>query len=114
MSAEGSAASPAEPAGGPGPCLTCGACCAYSAEWPRFSTETDEELDRIPSNLVHDSLGRMRAEGDRCAALAGAIGDAVACTIYEVRPHVCRACQPGDEDCLTARARHRLAPLPPF
>ncbi|TIW89146.1 MAG: YkgJ family cysteine cluster protein, partial [Mesorhizobium sp.] len=29
-------------------CQSCGACCSYSAEWPRFSTEDDAQLDRIP------------------------------------------------------------------
>ena len=33
-------------------CQSCGACCAYSREWPRFSTETDAELDSIPGELV--------------------------------------------------------------
>ena len=28
------------------PCQACGACCAYSANWPRFSTEDDEALER--------------------------------------------------------------------
>lgn len=27
-------------------CQSCGACCAYSADWPRFSLETEEELER--------------------------------------------------------------------
>ena len=35
------------------PCQGCGACCAYSANWPRFSTEDDEALDRIPAEFVN-------------------------------------------------------------
>ena len=54
-------------------CRTCGACCAYSAEWPRFSLETDADLARIPRALVDDERGRMRCEGNRCAALIGEV-----------------------------------------
>jgi Fe-S-cluster containining protein len=89
-------------------CRTCGACCAYSAEWPRFSLETDADLARIPSAYVDDARGRMRCVGDRCAALAGDVGGATACAVYAVRPQVCRACLPGDDACLTARRRFNL------
>ena len=90
-------------------CQSCGACCAYSSDWPRFSLETDEELDRIPAELVAEDLSGMRCEGERCAALTGVVGKRTGCGIYPVRPHVCRTCQPGDEECLMARAAHGLA-----
>lgn len=89
-------------------CQDCGACCAFSREWPRFSLEDDAALARIPQDLVDDGEGRMRCEGDRCAALAGEVGVATSCTIYEVRPDVCRACLPGDDACLMARHRYGL------
>lgn len=95
------------------PCQSCGACCATSAEWPRFSLESDAELDRIPAALVKDNLSGMRCDGERCLALEGKVGEWTACTVYEVRPLVCRACQPGDEECLMARAKHGLAPADP-
>ena len=50
----------------------------------------------------------MRCENDRCLALSGGIGKHVACTIYAVRPEVCRACMPGDPECLMARERHGI------
>ena len=53
----------------------------------------------------------MRCDGDRCSALAGDIGKSVGCTIYGLRPDVCRACQPGDPECNIARARYGFAPL---
>ena len=90
------------------PCQACGACCEYSAEWPRFSTESDETLDRIPEALVAPSLSGMRCVGDRCAALFGKVGEHTACSIYDVRPEVCRACLPGDDACTMARLRHGL------
>ena len=49
--------------------------------------------------------------GDRCAALSGKVGEATACTIYAVRPEVCRTCMPGDVECQMARKRHGLPAL---
>ncbi|WP_245524360.1 YkgJ family cysteine cluster protein [Methylobacterium nonmethylotrophicum] len=99
-------ATPADPAAFD--CQACGACCAYSAEWPRFSTEDDADIARIPEDYVDDPAGRMRCEGDRCSALAGRVGEAVSCRVYAVRPEVCRACEPGDPECLIARRHHGL------
>lgn len=89
-------------------CQACGACCDYDASWPRFSLESEDELARIPATLVRADGRGMRCAGTRCAALEGEVRVAVRCTIYDVRPLVCRACQPGDDECLMARARHGL------
>jgi len=89
-------------------CQSCGACCAFSREWPRFTTEDDRELDAIPSDLVNPGLSGMRCEGDRCAALSGEIGAATACSIYAIRPTVCRDCVAGDDACLMARSSYGL------
>jgi Fe-S-cluster containining protein len=93
------------------PCQTCGACCAYSSNWPRFSTEDDADLDLIPSEFVNEKTSGMRCEGDRCAALEGKIGVATACAIYKVRPEVCRSCMPGDAECTMARKKYGLPVL---
>ena len=90
-------------------CQSCGACCSYSADWPRFSLEEDWQLDLIPEAMVSADLSGMRCDGVRCSALAGTVGQKTACTIYEVRPDVCRACMPGDDDCLMARAAFGFA-----
>jgi len=89
-------------------CQACGACCAYSANWPRFSIESDDELALIPEELVNDRQSGMRCEGDRCAALQGEIGRATACGIHQVRPEVCRTCMPGDAECAMARRKFGL------
>ncbi|ESX35040.1 MULTISPECIES: YkgJ family cysteine cluster protein [unclassified Mesorhizobium] len=89
-------------------CQSCGACCSYSAEWPRFSTEDDAQLDRIPEKFVSADLSGMRCEGVRCSALTGEIGKHTACGIYEIRPDVCHACMPGGDDCLMARKAHGM------
>lgn len=93
-------------------CQACGACCAYSRDWPRFTLETDAEIDRIPAALIAADLKGMRCDGQRCAALSGEIGKGTRCTIYAVRPQVCRSCMPGDDACHMARARFRLYELP--
>ncbi len=89
-------------------CQSCGACCGYSANWPRFSTESDEELAAIPETLVNERQSGMRCEGDRCSALQGDIGKATACGIYATRPEVCRTCMPGDAECAMARRKFGL------
>lgn len=89
-------------------CQGCGACCGYSANWPRFSIESDEELAAIPETLVNERQSGMRCEGDRCSALQGEIGKMTACGIYAVRPEVCRTCMPGDAECAMARRKFGL------
>lgn len=93
------------------PCQACGACCAYSSNWPRFTTEDEAALDLIPEKFVNDKLSGMRCDGDRCAALSGKIGVATSCGIYSIRPEVCRTCMPGDPECGMARRRHGLPVL---
>jgi hypothetical protein len=93
-------------------CRTCGACCSYSAEWPRFSLESDAHLERIPPGLVDASRHGMRCTGARCAALVGVVGQSTSCAIYALRPDVCRACSPGDAECLEARRHFGLSSAP--
>ena len=93
------------------PCTSCGACCAYSADWPRFTLESDETLDLIPQQFVNARQSGMRFEGERCSALAGTIGCATSCSIYDVRPQVCRDCQPGDDACTMAREARGMPPI---
>lgn len=93
------------------PCRTCGACCSFGSDWPRFSTEDDSDLDRIPSAFVAANRSGMRCDGDRCSALSGKVGVATSCSVYDVRPDVCRACEPGDEACGMARQRFGLSVL---
>ena len=101
------------PAADTSPCQQCGACCSYSNTWPRFSTEDDAEIARIPARLIDRRGAGMACIGERCAALEGEIGVETRCRVYAVRPHVCRACEPGDEACRIARQWFGLAwPIP--
>ncbi len=89
-------------------CQSCGACCGYSSNWPRFTVEDDAALDLIPAKYVNERLSGMRCDGDRCSALVGEIGMTTSCAIYAVRPEVCRICLPGDVECNMARRRSGL------
>jgi uncharacterized protein len=93
------------------PCQACGACCSYSSNWPRFTTEDEAALDLIPEKFVNDRLSGMRCDGDRCSALSGKVGVATSCGIYTIRPEVCRTCMPGGVECEMARRRHGLPAL---
>ena len=95
------------------PCQSCGACCAYSQNWPRFTGEDDAALDLIPAKYVNERLSGMACDGDRCSALSGEVGVATSCLIYAVRPEVCRICLPGDVECNMARRKHGLSPIVP-
>ena len=92
-------------------CQSCGACCSYSQNWPRFSIEDDEALALIPEQFVNARQSGMRCDGDRCSALSGKVGTGVRCEIYAVRPEVCRTCMPGDAECNMARKRFGMAAL---
>lgn len=87
------------------PCQECGACCGHSSDWPRFSLESDDDIARLPERLVNDGQNGMRCEGNRCLALVGEIGTWTSCSVYPVRPLVCRDCVPGDDACSMARER---------
>jgi Fe-S-cluster containining protein len=51
----------------------------------------------------------MRCDGARCSALVGEVGKSTSCSIYDIRPDVCRACLPGGGDCLIARRGRGLS-----
>ncbi len=93
------------------PCRTCGACCSFASDWPRFTLEDDADLQRIPSAFVAADFSGMRCDGNRCSALAGEVGVATSCSVYDVRPDVCRACEPGDDACTMARQQFGLSAL---
>lgn len=93
----------------PSPCISCGACCAYSDTWPEFGDEDD--LDGIPESMCDCNAGRMRCERDRCVALEGEIGRDVRCSVYEGRPAVCRDFEPCTPACNTVRRHFGLAGL---
>lgn len=98
------------------PCLACGACCAsFRVDFAVY--ELDEMGGQVPSGLAVELNGitcRMRGTDHvpvRCAALAGTVGQRVACGIYEWRPAPCREFEAASHACGVARMRHGLVPL---
>ncbi|WP_437377886.1 YkgJ family cysteine cluster protein [Inquilinus limosus] len=90
-------------------CRSCGACCAFSRDWPRFWTESPAEIERVPRRYRDAASAAMRCDGDRCSALEGEVGRSTRCAVYADRPAVCRDCVPGDDACRIARAGLGLA-----
>ena len=109
----------------PNPCLACGACCAHfrvSFYWaeaePFLGGKVPPELTSrlTPHRAVMQGTDCSRP---RCAALEGAVGEQVQCTIYERRPSPCRELEPSwlrgetSDKCDAARRAHGLPPLTP-
>jgi len=104
------------------PCQLCGACCAHfrvSFYW----AETDAHpFGMVPAQLTIPIAPHYVAmqgtqttdtetQTTRCVALAGEIGGAVGCTIYEQRSSTCREFDSGTPACNRAREKHGLPAL---
>jgi Fe-S-cluster containining protein len=103
-------------------CTRCGACCANPAEneaegfrsWVEVEAGASlwRRRDLVKRLVVLDDDGapHLKLDSDgRCAALRGALGKSVRCSIYAHRPHACRRVQAGDRDCLRYRAALGIA-----
>ncbi len=92
---------PAAPAGDIDPAIRCSACEAVCCRLPVLLMPED----RIPSRYVdHDERGvEIVAKGEDgwCAALDR---NSMRCTIYELRPWICRGFDVGGYDCREQRA----------
>ena len=104
-------------------CTRCGACCAAFRVDFHCADLASPEHDGVAPELTVALGGKLLrmlgtdAAPPRCVALAGEIGQAVQCTIYQQRPGPCRDFAPyaalgiGDDACDRARRRHGLPPL---
>jgi Fe-S-cluster containining protein len=111
-------------------CQSCGACCSHffdeylsDLELPGICGKglliANKDVSKIPAKLVvidivrlHDTkvtlqeswLRGKRVTGRwQCRALKGTIGEKCSCSIYDVRPKLCREFEPGSQGCLVAR-----------
>lgn len=95
-------------------CQSCGACCAVFRVSFYWAEADDAPGGTVPAQLTrkvdafHRCMAGTETKPVRCVALDGEVGKQVACNIYEKRPSTCRSVMPGDEQCLKARASHRL------
>lgn len=101
-------------------CQSCGACCAsfrvdfHPAELAGGAFAWGEGIPKALTVPVTASIVRMRGTDDsppRCIALAGEVGVAVNCTLYDARPSPCREFDVEHAACNRARQRCGLAPL---
>lgn len=101
-------------------CQSCGACCAsfrvdfHPAELAGGAFAWEQGVPPALTVPVTASIVRMcgtDAPTPRCVALAGDVGVAVNCTIYEARPSPCREFDTEHAACNRARQRCGLPPL---
>lgn len=98
------------------PCLDCGACCASYRVSFYWAEAVATGLGDAYYEKLNPVLACMRGtnQGDpRCSALRGTVGNAVACSVYDRRPSVCRHVLSGDAKCLAAREKYGLPALSP-
>ena len=101
-------------------CQSCGACCAafrvdfHPAELAGGVFAWGQGVPpalTLPVTSATVRMGGSDASEPRCVALAGEVGKAVACTIYDARPSPCREFIATDDACARARRRHGLPAL---
>jgi uncharacterized protein len=101
-------------------CTTCGACCfgkrdyvqVFDHDAARLGAARTAELvapavGEIPASVGRESEPKrfMKMTHGRCIALRTAVPNRFLCAVYEDRPVLCRALEPGSAPCLEARAR---------
>jgi uncharacterized protein len=106
-------------------CMSCGACCfgkrdyvqVFAHDAARLGAARIAEFVAPAVGDIPASVGRaaeprrfMKMVGGRCAALGGDALHRFSCSVYEDRPTLCRALEPGGAACLEARARVGLGP----
>ena len=104
-------------------CTTCGACCfgkrdyvqVFAHDAARLGPARTAELVAPPVGESPATVGReaeprrfMKMTHGRCVALSTATPNRFLCTVYEDRPVLCRALEPGSTPCLEARARMKV------
>ncbi|AUN95469.1 YkgJ family cysteine cluster protein [Pseudazoarcus pumilus] len=108
------------------PCMSCGICCTHFRISFYWAEGDDAPGGFVPAHMTEKLNGHLRCmQGSnsvprRCSALAGEVGRAVACTIYDNRPTPCRELPVYFDDgapnpkCDELRATIGLPPLPRF
>lgn len=104
------------------PCVSCGACCAFfrvSFHWAELQSAGGAVPDEWTTQVSQhrNCMAGTHTKTPRCTALAGEIGQAVSCTLYNDRPSPCREFSSNADslvhnaDCDRARAHYGLPPL---
>lgn len=108
-------------------CVSCGACCYGKRDYVQVFADdvtrlTEARQDRFMAAAVGESpasTGRaaepqrfMKMTHGHCAALDTSVPHHFPCKVYEARPMLCRAFEPGSRPCLEARARRNVTAHP--
>jgi Fe-S-cluster containining protein len=107
-------------------CVSCGACCCNRDQ--NREIDYDEYVEVLPRDRLRkkpELLAKLTFTNDkgevhmrlvgvnqRCCALTGRLGESVSCSIYDLRPAVCRRVEPGDDECRKARVERGIDPAP--
>ena len=101
-------------------CVSCGACCygqrdyvqVFPDDAERLGEARTTELVAAPVAHIAASVGRqaeplrfMKMSHGHCTALQTDKPNRFTCAVYEDRPTLCRALEPGGSSCIEARAR---------
>jgi uncharacterized protein len=90
-------------------CQTCGACCFSTlASYVAVTGDDYERLAEAAESLTSFEQNRcyMRMHEGRCAALViDAVHGGFACSIYALRPQVCRELERGSPACEAERSQ---------
>ena len=103
-------------------CQACGACCCNSKEnkaeryidyvevKPRDALSKRPELiaKLCVINAKSETHLKLIGREQRCIALDGVLGEAVRCSIYDVRPKPCRTVEAGSDECHARRRDQKL------
>ena len=104
-------------------CTTCGACCFGKRDYvqvfahdaallgpARTAELVAPAIAQIPASVGRESEPKrfMKMTHGHCIALSTATPNRFLCTVYEDRPVLCRALEPGSAACLEARARMKV------
>lgn len=92
-------------------CMNCGACCAafrVSFYWAEGESLGIPEEMTVKVNDFYTCMKGTESKPVKCIALAGEVGQSVACQIYDRRSSTCQSVQVGDAQCLKARHYHQL------
>lgn len=98
-------------------CIGCAACCRSYRVAFHWSETTAYPGGQVPAELteslrLHEVAMRgTSSHHPRCIALTGEPGIDQRCGIHGRHPACCREVQVGDDQCLRARAAHRLPTL---
>ena len=93
-------------------CMSCGACCAafrVSFYWGEGESLGIPEDMTVKVNDFYTCMKGTEKKPVKCVALAGEVGQSVACQIYDKRSSTCQSVQVGDEQCNKARQYHGLS-----